>query len=330
MVVAFHADGLVSSDKYWSARLFGDWLHPAGKVGVFFFFVLSGFIILHSHRKDMGAPTRIGEYAYKRATRIYPVYWSVAVPLMILGLVGVPIFTNPLYNEPGFILGLVTLIPFHGADGNLAVAWTLFYEIAFYAFFASLVLSRTIGIACLGAWFTAALFAAINGWNNVLASHLNLLFLFGMTASIANTRAVSGGVAPLIIGIGVFISIWAALVFGSEDARTPGTVATLGIGASAALIIFGLSSLERGGTKFQSRLFGLLGDASYSIYLVHYPLISLAAKIMIRINAPAEVAFPAVVVMSILGGVALHYVVEKPMLAFFRAKITTRQPLAAV
>lgn len=59
MVVLFHIDSTFRSGEYWDRAIFGDWLVPAGGAGVCFFFALSGFIILHAHRSDIGRSGRL-------------------------------------------------------------------------------------------------------------------------------------------------------------------------------------------------------------------------------------------------------------------------------
>ncbi|NBQ54213.1 MAG: acyltransferase, partial [Proteobacteria bacterium] len=49
--------------------------HAGHRYGVDFFFVLSGFIILHAHMDDIGRPARLGRYLWRRAVRVYPIYW---------------------------------------------------------------------------------------------------------------------------------------------------------------------------------------------------------------------------------------------------------------
>src|SRR5260363_323335 len=48
-----------------------------GTSAVAFFFVLSGFIILHIHGRDLGRPDMAANYAWRRVVRIFPTYWLV-------------------------------------------------------------------------------------------------------------------------------------------------------------------------------------------------------------------------------------------------------------
>jgi exopolysaccharide production protein ExoZ len=53
-------------------------LFNMGYAGVEFFFVLSGFLMMHVHHADLGRPEKLAAYARKRAVRIYPMYWIVS------------------------------------------------------------------------------------------------------------------------------------------------------------------------------------------------------------------------------------------------------------
>lgn len=67
----------------------------------------------------------------------------------------------------------------------------------------------------------------------------------------------------------------------------------------------------------------LLGDASYSIYLIHYPVISLVNKTLalLEVRLPATIAFVGIATSATIAGLLLHLWVEKPLLAFIRQRI---------
>jgi exopolysaccharide production protein ExoZ len=82
-VVAHHAD--VATDAFVGALAgpFSKWF-GMGLLGVDFFFVLSGFIIMYAHMDDDCALAAWKLYAFKRLSRIYPAYIPVGVGLVVL------------------------------------------------------------------------------------------------------------------------------------------------------------------------------------------------------------------------------------------------------
>ena len=132
MVVLYHATRGLSLPQYLGYIPFGN-SFGFGHAGVDFFFVLSGFIIMHAHAADIGKPDRLYAYLWRRATRIYPIYWVTS-------------YTDP--GEPGFSFPWILparLAPSHMVHSLLllpeaieplvGVCWTLRSEILFYIVF---------------------------------------------------------------------------------------------------------------------------------------------------------------------------------------------------
>ncbi|PTE11768.1 acyltransferase family protein [Mesorhizobium helmanticense] len=93
---------------------------------------------------------------------------------------------------------------------------------------------------------------------------------------------------------------------------------------SSMIIVVGLASKDLTSTITWPRIGMLFGDASYSIYLVHFPVIVAFNKLCLKV-APAMPS-PAIQIGSIAAGLAagvfFHFVVERPLLnaGFFRRK----------
>jgi peptidoglycan/LPS O-acetylase OafA/YrhL len=118
-----------------------------GFLGVDFFFVLSGFIILHTHYDDPRSVSAAAVYAFKRITRIYLPY------LPITGAVIIAYLLFPALSQSdrtwGWFTSLTLLPSIH--EPALPVAWTLVHEIVFYLLFLVFFVSRRIfaaSIAC--------------------------------------------------------------------------------------------------------------------------------------------------------------------------------------
>ena len=67
----------------------------------------------------------------------------------------------------------------------------------------------------------------------------------------------------------------------------------------------------------------LLGDASYSIYLIHYPALSAGCKAIHRLTptAPPSLVFIVISTLAVVFGVALHICVERPTLELLRRRL---------
>ncbi|MDB5052414.1 MAG: Acyltransferase 3 [Bacilli bacterium] len=98
---------------------------------------------------------------------------------------------------------------------------------------------------------------------------------------------------------------------------------TFSFGISSAFIILGAVTLEKTKNINSSRILVYLGNASYSIYLVHFPAIALVFRLMQKTKMYAILGVPLastlLLIVSLIIGCLVHSIIEKPMLAFFRS-----------
>ena len=316
LVVLYHCStGIFGLAKY--APL--DPFHRAfagGRFGVELFFVISGFIILSTHRHDVSRPRRLGSFVRKRFLRIYPIYWLVLASLLA-AYAAMPRLGDGSELRPLTILSSLTLVHVGTPSMVLGVSWTLCFEILFYALFATLILDRRLGIAVLAVWWGLAALRVVSGSSLLAAypfSDYTLLFPLGMAVSFACQRGlVARPLALALCGAAIFV----ANGLGNTYAAFPGRVgAHLVSGVSSAMLLAGFASLERRGRLRVPRLLVFLGDASYSIYLIHFTVLSLLARILLpRALAviPAAAVAWLLILMSIAAGAALHVVMERPL-----------------
>lgn len=121
------------------APLLGDvWLLrellDVGKLGVLWFFMISGVVIPFSLRPG---PDGARRFVISRFMRLYPAYWlSLLAYLTVLQLSG-----GLLPSWPQIIANLSMLQALLGFDDVIGLYWTLFIELVFYALCLALFLS---------------------------------------------------------------------------------------------------------------------------------------------------------------------------------------------
>ncbi len=278
MVVFHHAEN--SSHTFGGAEI--PLLHHF-YLGVDFFFVLSGFIILYSIPGK-----RPGQYVWHRFRRVYLPYLPIGIGIA-LAYTLMPDFSA---SDRGWDwYASITLVPFgHTA---LSVAWTLQHEILFYLIFGIAWFSGQRWI--VWAWGAVCLLNYYFDIYGKAIDPINLEFLFGMLACIAVRR---GWTSPWMLAGSVgFIGLWIAL--GAVRDLSP----ILGLGI--ALAIPPVVAFEAKGLRVP-RVVLFFGAASYAIYLVHNPIIKFAVR------ATNELFLLAVI--GTLAGIAYYLLFERPML----------------
>ncbi|MDM0109350.1 acyltransferase [Variovorax sp. J22R24] len=329
LVVFFHLGGNLAKDKYFGAHavplqrifLFG------GSAGVAFFFVLSGFIIVMIHWQDFGQPARLRPYLRKRLVRIYPTYILIFCAVYAAALL-VPSLRDAMPTDVGVLLESLLLVPqdvaMVGGTGApvIVVAWSLQYEVVFYAvvalaFVHPLVCAFAV-LALAGNFVWQMLGGARQFPASFFANELMLLFAMGVGAAAALHRRWQFG-RPLSVAILVgvaFFAIGAASVWRDESHNA---YFNLGYGVCGALAIVALTQAERAQpARFASRMLSLLGDASYALYLIHFPLIAVLCKLAVAAGlrgvTGVGVAFVAITLACVATSVAFHLWIERPML----------------
>jgi peptidoglycan/LPS O-acetylase OafA/YrhL len=290
-------------------------------LGVQMFFVISGLVIFQAHRADFGRPRMTGAFCWKRFRRIYPLYWiCLSATMWKHRAVADPLAS--IWHLPVVSLSNFLLIHLFSYQTIMVQAWTLFDEIQFYLIFALCILNRKVGQAILGAWLMASfifLTPASTYWL-VVFSPFHLLFGAGILVAIAleSDRQIPAGPFFWTGGL-VFVG---AVIAAGPYAR--GVSVRLIAGFGAALLLLGAALLERRGFLFIPRWLALLGDASYSIYLVHFMVISVIARFAYAhlrdLPVPIGGWMALFILLGVGIGIVVHFMVERPLLRAFGKK----------
>ncbi|QPM92547.1 acyltransferase family protein [Pseudooceanicola algae] len=323
-VVFYHVYIILMEPEYGAEVLFRP-VARYGFLGVSFFFVLSGFIIFMAHRRDLGRPGSIPVYLYKRAARVYPAYWIYLTLFLVAAAMGIgyPDFSwAPLNLASSYILFPLV----EDMTLPLKVAWTLVYEIRFYLIFVLLLVFGARMLWAFVGWGVAILVCFLAGIDVPdVMSVWNLYFLAGMLGYLVLDR-IPERAGGLIFGLGVALFV----LYGALSTDV-GRIADLAHRAEGlhfllaptflALILGGILLERRHEIRFPSILM-LLGDASYSIYLVHSAVISatflIGGKVGLITLMGLHAFFIFAFVFAVLCGTIAYLVIERPLIHLSR------------
>lgn len=316
-------------------------LHPADPLGrsyldlpsggVDLFFVISGFVMVHTTRDDETSAW----FATKRIARIVPLYWLATLVVIALVMIR-PWFFSEAQLTPDAILSSLFFIPHADASGQaypiLGVGWTLNYEMMFYTLFAiSLMLPRSYrlpGVVALISlvWLTANLAGANLPDQSVIAHFYSKPILFEFAAGCVLAHALRNASVIAFVRAN---PVWPFALAGLAGfAILPAIVpldqpSILRYGLPAFLLVFAAAAQDLHRTRAPETVLTQLGDASYSAYLLHPIIIVIAAQVVIAVMGNGIVAelilLAIVLVATALVSIASMRVFEKPTAAWIRA-----------
>jgi exopolysaccharide production protein ExoZ len=324
MLVVLHHAGTISAEpRFLGHEPLGGFFHP-GHLGVEFFFVLSGFIIMHVHEADRGRPERLGAYLWRRFSRVYLPYWAVLallVPAYFFTAMGSPDKRDPLH------IVLSALLVAEPGQPVLGVAWSLTHEVFFYALFAAFIVSRRLMWPVLGIWLVLIACNQYLWQKSFPASFIfslyNVLFVVGVCCAVwlRRHRLPAPGTV-LCLGVALIAGTWGlelADLIGWDGQR-------YAYGAGSALSLMALVELERSERLQVPAWLEKAGAASYALYLVHTVaqsfILNASFRTGIASHIPEAVLFGALVILSVLAGIAFHLIVERPMVRLTRGHRT--------
>jgi peptidoglycan/LPS O-acetylase OafA/YrhL len=324
LVVLFHVTNYYfNTPKYWTGTGLNG-LFLFGHAGVEFFFVLSGFIMVWVHSRDVGKPERAGQFVWKRFNRIYPFFWVVlAITLALVWRI--PSIGRPFYRDPWVILQSFALVGQNPLHAVVFVSWTLWHEMVFYALCAAVIIAPRLGIPVFVMWTLAC---ATNSLPSYVFGFINILFAFGVGVALA-LKAWTIPMPRIFLGVGVGLFLATAIAVDYTTYLPEWSTRVL-FGGGAALALAGAIELERRGRLSPPGWSQVLGAASFSIYLTHILTLTFLAKIAVALHlnrwVPGPIAFVSLAFIAVLAGVAAHYLIERRVIAF--ASMLQRQLLS--
>jgi peptidoglycan/LPS O-acetylase OafA/YrhL len=318
---------------------FLSFLTPIGNWGVDLFFVISGFVMITSTWNEFATPGISWRFLLRRITRIYPPYLALLIPIALIYFKAPQLINSEQAIRPNVIASFL-LLPQQGF-GLLIVAWTLVYEMFFYAVFAVVLMwNRRYCLPLIGAWAAFTLIASVlvrplhNIYLSTYTSTLLLEFIFGVAAGYFITvRGVPWVLPSLALGIAGLIGADFWYVPFDAAFHLDGYLRFAIIGIPTLLVFIGVVGLEtRYHWTFPAWMV-VIGNASYSLYLWHEPLTVFVGRLsqshQAFLHGGVAHAFwlAAVTLFVVAASIVVYYAIERPLLrAFSRRKTPDAQP----
>lgn len=347
-----HIDGLraIAIALVIAHHAWPQWL-PGGYVGVDVFFVISGYIIT----RGIYAEISHGEFSFltflsRRARRLIP----AAIVCFFLTSIGAAVILAPeaLVDYSHSLLSAFAMLSnvfFYSTSGYFSPAaiekpllhtWSLAVEDQFYLTWPLLLLMlRRILSPSRILWAVLAL-AAVSlvhaefsvgrdpdyAFYWLIPRAFELLLGCALAiAAIQPPDARYGNVAAALGLAAIFASVWIL----TPHSPVPG-LALLPVCLGTAACIWGASSCATAGigAVLSSAPIVFLGKISYSLYLYHWPLLSLSTHILGR--SPDAIEATALVAVSILAAVASWSLVEQKMTSTLRLRSSSPRHILGV
>lgn len=263
-----------------------------GFIGVTFFYILSGFIISYSHNKYVESGSyKVGEFLYNRFARLYPIH---ILTLVIAFFVYMGIDNYQYIDIELFLanaLLLQSFIPDFGYSFSFnGVSWSISVEMFFYFSFTFLltfnkkqlsILTFILFMIIVAHLFLLGSSERFSGWTFYVNPFFRIIdFMLGMIifriyksnkfsinekfATIMEVLSLLLLVAFITIGIKYIPIFWRFDLYYIFPFGFMVYVFSYGKGAISRLI--------------NNKVFILLGEASFSLYMIHQILISVLLR----------------------------------------------------
>jgi peptidoglycan/LPS O-acetylase OafA/YrhL len=296
--------------------------HQSGRLGVMVFFILSGFLMGTIYLRREWNGTEIAGFFRKRVARVVPLYLLVVLAsYLLMSTIG----KNYLYKVVDGNL-LQHLLFLKGAN----VLWTIAAEIQFYLLFPLVwLLFRKTDAPTTALVLFLAISVCLIFWTRESPVFFRVVpfFLLGTLAAMLDVRRTRlMDVLFVCAGIAVFLSLptvkgWLGFPQGG------GWNSGLHMGTMFVLLLSAANS-DLADRLLGNRAMAFLGAISYSVYLLHLPLLRTLKRIgLLGENAGLNLLLVFVVVTAV--SAIVYYLFEQPMRRLLSGEYGRRKALAA-
>jgi peptidoglycan/LPS O-acetylase OafA/YrhL len=313
---------------------------PGGYLAVDFFFALSGFVLAKAYSQPLGRGLTTKNFMIKRAIRLYPLFVIGLGFALIKAASQIVVGDDNALDAISVVGSLVTETlmlpsPFGGEDlfPLNGPAWSLFFELVINLALALwLVQMRPLGLKLV--MLTAGIFVVLAafdhgslnvGWNwstswaglaRVTFAFTAGVILYRMKVSpVLETKA---SVVPVIVLIGLLI-----LPIARDWRPLFDSIAALLI--APALLRLGLVLQP---PRVLRRSCEFLGDVSYPVYAIHFPLLFIAGFGARKLDIAPILWVPIFIIGLVVFAWLLGRYVDVPMRSFLTSNLLPRRASA--
>jgi peptidoglycan/LPS O-acetylase OafA/YrhL len=294
-----------------------------GQVGVMIFFVLSGYLIGALYLERPFTLTNVWDYATRRVGRVLPAFYAILTLILILRATSS--FTG--WNLTIYPITFEQSVSHYALFSGVGVFWTIPVEMHFYAVFVAAwwLYSRSPLAMIAAAIFAIGLYWSLSievPQNPRTLPYYLVFFLVGLLISLVvpMRERRSTGALSVLVSAGFFLpfllypNIYAEL-FGQSGWLHSGDLQQMWhdprypIAAGLCLVAAIYSPFIQIALSTKEMVY--IGKISYSIYLLHWPVIDLLARFTSLSSHPMSFLIATLVVTTGLSAIS-YLVVERP------------------
>ena len=278
--------------------------------------------------QHLGKGIRPWRFWTKRLIRIFPSYWLFLFSPMVLTFL---LFPGTVGDQAAFEYVHLTqsffLVLAH--KQFCQVTWTLSYELVFYFLFGLLFFSKKLVVLAflfVGAGLASLTYSLLyqglpfhqSPLLGAATSPMFLEFALGvMVGRFCHKRA-----RPLVLGSLGVLSYVVLFATNADFGYYLELYRVLAFGIPSSFIIYSLVYMEQHDIWRISResIWVKVGEASYVLYLIHSPIVSLVVKRgLLTIDPMWKYPGALVVILGIVGlSFVVHYKIERPVIGKLR------------
>ncbi|RYY03423.1 MAG: acyltransferase [Gammaproteobacteria bacterium] len=250
-----------------------------GSMGVGIFFVLSGFLMGYLYAESAWDAQSLVKYGIARFSRIAPIYWLVILACIILTKVVPDSFPLPME-------GVTTITRHILFSGSVGIFWSIPLEVQYYVFFIfvwwGLAYKLKLPYALPLLIFVCVAFMLTQRyWPQLTVPNKLHFFLAGTIAGMVPRRAWTNATDKLALNLlqvgAMFMLAFPFLMF----RNAPGFYDYMPLAFAYAMAIY-LLSISSAWTNFlfANPVMRKIGQASFSIYLIHLLILHYGGKLL--------------------------------------------------